>query len=75
MKHTILTQHSQGTSEEDVTIELIAENQTERQAIANVNDDVQNYLSLNLQVLEVISSSSPVFRVRKVKDSLGFGGN
>ncbi len=68
MNHKIIRYLYQGTSDEIVEIELLP---TEPHSQIS-QEDIENYLSIALEVLEVIESSFPRYTIRKVKDNIGF---
>ena len=75
MKSRIINKLGEEREFDILEIELIADNTKEKAEImAGVGEQLESYLSLNLQVAEIIQINPPFFVVKKVKTKLGFGG-
>lgn len=72
MKHKILST-TDAHPYEIVTLELVAESTSEQNSISKVDDNVENYLTLRLNVTKVLEAAPPIFIVRRGKQNIGMG--
>lgn len=71
MKFDRLSQVIEVSPYEIVTIRLIPENKEEQKSLINFDERIQTYLTVSLEVLEIIENSNPIFTVKMVKKNLG----
>jgi len=73
MKHKTISKIRDAHPYEIIKVELLADTTEEKEWIKNLADQVENYLTLNLQAVEVIEQTPPFFVIKRVKNNIGFG--
>lgn len=73
MKHKIISQISDLHPYEIVKVRLFSENDKEKKSITEIGQKVQDYLTLNLDAVDIIESTPPDFIVKRVKQNIGLG--
>lgn len=73
MRHKIFSKIADSHPFEVVKVELLADKQEEKNWISDMTDQTENYLTMNLEALEIIEQNTPFFVIKKVKNNIGFG--
>lgn len=71
MKHKILGVIQKLHPYEIVKVRLIPENETDIKLLKNYNQDIENYLTFNLDAVEIIEMESPEFVIKRVNPNIG----
>lgn len=73
MTHKIISKIADIHPYEIVKVELVATTQEEKVIILGMSDMIENYLTMNLEALEILEQNSPFYVIKKVKQNIGFG--
>lgn len=73
MKHKLISQTSDLHPYEIVKVRLLADSVEENKSIAEIDSKTQDYLTFNLDAVEIIESNPPDFLIKRVKKNIGFG--
>lgn len=73
MKHRLISKVADLHPYEIVKIELLADTKEESELINNYSEQTENYLTISLQAVDIIEQNPPYFKIKKVKDNVGFG--
>lgn len=72
MKHKIISKIAESHPYEVVKAELQVDKTEKNKWIMDMTDQAENYLTMTLQVVEIIEQNSPFFVIKKVKSNIGF---
>lgn len=72
MKHKIHNIVSEASSYEILKIELIPENEEEKELVKYLSPEVEDYLSERLDTLSIIKENSPFYYIKKTKPNSGY---
>ncbi len=73
MRHKVISKISDAHPYEIVKVELLADTEEEKNWISDLTDQTENYLTMNLETVELIEQNPPFFVIKKVKKNIGFG--
>ncbi|WP_017734028.1 hypothetical protein [Nafulsella turpanensis] len=72
MKHKIHNIVSEALSYEILKIEVIPENEGEKEQVKRLSPEVESYLSERLDALSIIKEDPPFYFIKKTKPNSGY---
>lgn len=73
MKHRIISKIADFNPYEIIQIELLADTDQERNLICGYSELIENYLTFNLEAVEILEQNPPNYIIKKVKSNIGIG--
>lgn len=73
MKHKISSEIIDIHPYEIVKVKLLSDNAVEEDAIKNITQQVEDYLTLKLDAVEIVEYNPPYFTIKRTKENIGFG--